>query len=271
MENIAYDHPVFSSPAYRRDTEQFFILEAIKPTAKLLISDGESWVAGSSLVPHLAAWVWTADGISPEQLGRLREELHGIFNDEYKPCISAKPEIAEFLAQDYGAPVKSMLMNVYICPSVNKAKEIDGTIRKAAAEDIDAVALFFRNFESECFSNEPMSLEKAHKIATKIIENQTAFIICRDGKPVAMAKSSNSTDKCVSVNGVYTLPQFRKLGYAAALVGFICRLILESGRTPLLYADAANPASNKAYRNVGFISRGQILNLEFGGFHHEIH
>ncbi len=266
MENIAYDHPVFSSPAYRRDIEQFFILEAIKPTAKLLISDGESWVAGSSLVPHLAAWVWTADGISPEQLGRLREELHGIFNDEYKPCISAKPEIAEFLARDYGAPVTRMLMNAYTCTSVIPPKEIDGEIRKATAYDIDAVVVMIRNFEAECFGNKPTSEEKLRKTAIKIVENKQSFVVYKDGRAVSLAKSALNIERYTSINSVYTFPEYRRRGYAASLVAHICRLILESGRTPLLYADAANPASNKAYRNVGFISRGQILNLEFGGF-----
>jgi predicted GNAT family acetyltransferase len=161
-----------------------------------------------------------------------------------------------------------MLMTVYTCPSVIQPKAIDGEIRKVTAEDTEAIADMVRNFEAECFRTEPMSEEKARSAAEKIIDNKMSFVVCRDGMPVAYAISR--TAMCVagyaSVNNVYTQPEFRGRGYAAALAAHISRLILEDGKTPLLYADAKNPASNKAYRNVGFIPGGQVLNIEFGGF-----
>jgi predicted GNAT family acetyltransferase len=40
---------------------------------------------------------------------------------------------------------------------------------------------------------------------------------------------------------------------------------LRGGKIPLLYTDAANPASNKAYRNIGFVFGGQVKNYEFEG------
>lgn len=36
-----------------------------------------------------------------------------------------------------------------------------------------------------------------------------------------------------------------------------------NGKTPVLYIDLANPASNKAYKNVGFIECGKVSEILF--------
>jgi predicted GNAT family acetyltransferase len=73
-----------------------------------------------------------------------------------------------------------------------------------------------------------------------------------------MAKSARKTATHIAVNGVYTLPEYRQRGYAAAVVAHICKLILNEGKIPLLYTDLANPCSNKAYTNVGFVPCGKV-------------
>ena len=73
-----------------------------------------------------------------------------------------------------------------------------------------------------------------------------------------MATANKETPEYTCISWVYTAPEARCRGYAAALVAHISRLILESGKTPFLYTDLANPCSNRAYANVGFIPSGRV-------------
>ena len=52
-------------------------------------------------------------------------------------------------------------------------------------------------------------------------------------------------------------------GYAGALVGNLCKIIHSENRVPMLYTDMSNPASNKAYKKVGFIECGKVNKIKF--------
>ena len=89
-------------------------------------------------------------------------------------------------------------------------------------------------------------------------QRKLGILVRVDGKAVAMAKSARKTATHIAVNGVYTLPEYRQRGYAAAVVAHICKLILNDGKIPLLYTDLANTCSDKAYTNVGFVPCGKV-------------
>ncbi|MBM7564001.1 GNAT family N-acetyltransferase [Paenibacillus sacheonensis] len=84
-----------------------------------------------------------------------------------------------------------------------------------------------------------------------------------DGQPVSMANIAHRSPRHARINAVYTPPACRKQGHASALVAALSSLILAEGLVPMLYADVINPASNKAYRNVGFVESGEIADLRF--------
>ena len=88
-----------------------------------------------------------------------------------------------------------------------------------------------------------------------------ALALWVDGEPVAMAASGYQTDRLQAVNAVYTVPAHRCKGYAARVVGAVCARIFETGKQPMLYADAANPASNRAYQSIGFQLQGQAKEM----------
>ena len=74
-----------------------------------------------------------------------------------------------------------------------------------------------------------------------------------DDGPVSMAAAAGETPSGARIALVYTPPDLRCRGYAAACVAALCAERLAAGkRYCFLNADAANPASNAAYRNVGF-------------------
>lgn len=255
-------HPIFQSPAYRKDVVPFRLIEQIKGTAKLLISDEKSVIIASSLLPSLPAWVWTADGADEGTLAAAYEALTERCVSDKQAHFVSKVPVAEFfcarLLEDGFTAVSRLEMESYVCPKVIPAKNTDVNIEKAAAGDLDDIADFCRRFEVDCFGRE-MSVEKSRSDAEAIIKSPLSFVIRDGGRPAAMAKGTWENEIYAGVNGVYTRPKYRCRGYAAALVAHISERILADGKTPQLYADVANPASNKAYRNIGFVPCGRVV------------
>ncbi len=65
------------------------------------------------------------------------------------------------------------------------------------------------------------------------------------------------------INEVYTSVLQRKNGYAGTLISELTKIIYSENRIPMLYTDLLNPASNKAYKNVGFIECGKVNQISF--------
>lgn len=74
-----------------------------------------------------------------------------------------------------------------------------------------------------------------------------------DGVPVSLAGVSRRVAGTVRVANVYTPPEHRGQGYAAAVTAEVSRVAREDGaREVLLFTDLANPTSNGVYRRVGY-------------------
>jgi GNAT superfamily N-acetyltransferase len=87
-----------------------------------------------------------------------------------------------------------------------------------------------------------------------------------EGEPVCMAGYVNAAGGVPRVGPVYTPPEHRAHGYAAALTAAVAEDALAKGAVAVtLFADAANPASNSAYRRIGFREVGRLVDLRFAG------
>jgi GNAT superfamily N-acetyltransferase len=72
------------------------------------------------------------------------------------------------------------------------------------------------------------------------------------GTAVCMAGRSRPQAGMVRVGPVYTPPDLRRRGYAAALTAEISRQALELVAEVLLFTDLANPTSNAIYQRIGY-------------------
>jgi predicted GNAT family acetyltransferase len=74
-----------------------------------------------------------------------------------------------------------------------------------------------------------------------------------DSRPVSMAAHMRDTSDSAFIGMVYTPPHLRGKGYATACVAALSQRLLEDGYPSCaLYADCANPHSNKIYRALGY-------------------
>ena len=82
--------------------------------------------------------------------------------------------------------------------------------------------------------------------------------------PVSMAGLSRPTTHGISINDVYTAPEFREKGYASSLVAHLSQYALDHGKEFCsLYTDLANPTSNSIYQKIGYYPVADVMDVHF--------
>jgi predicted GNAT family acetyltransferase len=85
-----------------------------------------------------------------------------------------------------------------------------------------------------------------------------------DGATVSFVGTSPAAGGVVRIGPVYTPPDRRRRGYAAALVAAVSRRALDGGaKLCALYTDLANPTSNSIYMAVGYRPVGDVTAYRF--------
>jgi predicted GNAT family acetyltransferase len=85
----------------------------------------------------------------------------------------------------------------------------------------------------------------------------------RGGETVSMAVSREPLHGVVRLSGVYTPPEKRKNGYAAACVHALSKQLGDAGYRCILYTDLSNPTSNSIYRQLGYRAVAEALRYRF--------
>lgn len=86
---------------------------------------------------------------------------------------------------------------------------------------------------------------------------------CVGDEPVSMCARTPALEGASRVYGVYTPPELRGRGFAAAGVAALSAEILAEGATPMLYTDLGNPTSNEVYRRIGYRAVAENLRYDF--------
>ena len=127
-----------------------------------------------------------------------------------------------------------------------------GHMRPALPDDLDLVARWLFEFNTEALPDEKITLEEARKNAFNRI-GDGSFYLWDDGQPVALAGKTRPTPHGCCVGPVYTPPEFRNRGYATVLTAALSQLLLNSGKQfTALFTNLANPTSNSIYMKIGY-------------------
>jgi GNAT superfamily N-acetyltransferase len=128
---------------------------------------------------------------------------------------------------------------------------VPGRARVAAADDVALVAGWVEPFTLEAFGALPPDFD-AEQWAANVVRNGTTWLWFDADEPVSMAARRPPAAGVCRVGPVYTPPPFRGRGYGSAVTARAADDILALGAVPVLYADLANPTSNKIYQAIGF-------------------
>lgn len=232
---------------------------------KLLLTDHERLIiCYTEENRHYPVWIWTPDDISDDEKERVYELVQKHMPLASDMTYNLKYDPAEYFirrANEENIKAKiQMNMFAYDCPKlIEPSVKADGEPYLCSERDSEQVTEFFKMYYADIGS--PADDEHSRKTAENMIENNKYYFWKnREGKAVAGC-GCMLNDKIISVNGVFTVKEYRRNHYAENLVHYVTKQILDSGKMPMLYTNADYVASNSCYTKLGYILRGKLCTL----------
>lgn len=156
-----------------------------------------------------------------------------------------------------------MRQRIYELRKVNPIQYPKGIFRQATIDDMLRAIKWSHSFHTDCFGDSGHPKIDDHQTKAMIEEGNLFF--WDDPEPVSMAVLARPTPHGISVGLVYTPPEFRRKGYASAVVARLSQRCLESGREfCTLYTDLSNPTSNSIYQRIGYNAVADVVDIHFG-------
>ena len=182
------------------------------------------------------------------------------------PAVLGPPDVARRVGDAWAAlngvrAVDGMRQRIHSLERVrSQAREAEGGMRLANEGDLALVASWIRSFLR--ITGLPDTREPEARARRLVAARFLALWV--DREPVSMAAFPARTRNTVRVGYVYTPEEYRRRGYASALVAHVSRHILDSGfRRCILYTDLANPTSNRIYRAIGYRPVQDVMDVRF--------
>src|SRR5580658_78243 len=142
---------------------------------------------------------------------------------------------------------------------LGKGPPTEGHLRQAGPRDRSLMILWTRAFQDEIG-------ESANDTEIRVDRWLAAgqiWVWDRNGETTSMAVSREPAQGVVRLSGVYTPPEKRKHGYAAACVHALSEHLRGGGYRCVLYTDLGNPSSNSVYRRIGYRAVAEVLRYRF--------
>ena len=138
---------------------------------------------------------------------------------------------------------------------------IPGRARTATVDDHALAVDWARGFHAD--TGEPPLLDPDAHIRVRLAEERL-WIWDNDG-PRAMAGFMRTVSGIARIGPVYTPPEHRRHGYAAASTAAVTQHLLDHHADGcVLYTALANPTSNAIYRRLGYEAVAETLRYRFG-------
>jgi predicted GNAT family acetyltransferase len=146
---------------------------------------------------------------------------------------------------------------IYRLSTLIPPRGVSGRGRQIERKDVELLAQWSVDFEAEALE-EGRTVEEGRKdIEGRLASDprERGMFVWEDGgQVVCMAGYGGPTANSLRIAPVYTPPEFRRRGYAAACTAAACEWILgRAGKQFVtLFADLANTTSNGVYQRIGF-------------------
>ena len=149
-------------------------------------------------------------------------------------------------------------LRIYELHGVMDIGSVEGNLRRADERDRALAERWVREFQTE--TGERPS-DPAPRVEAWLTAGQ--IWLWQNGEAMSMTITRKSAHGVVRLAGVYTPPEKRRRGYAAACVHAISKAITAAGFRCMLYTDLGNPTSNSIYRRIGYRAVAEGLHYRF--------
>jgi predicted GNAT family acetyltransferase len=141
-------------------------------------------------------------------------------------------------------------LRLYDLTKVRISTPAGGRLLPAGEADYERIAAWWYDARLEMMGK--AEREECRQTVKYRMEDGDVFL-WDTGEPVSMAAKTRPTKHGISIGMVFTPRELRRRGYATACVAELSRSLLSEGwEYCALYADLANPASNRIYQRIGY-------------------
>ena len=228
------------------------------PYFATVVDGGRVVVAGLMTPPHPVVVSLCTD---IEALRLLADDVRAFLPST--PGVNAPSPTAGLFAEGWrgltGADVELELAErIYELTKLAPPVGVAGRGRQIVRADAELLVQWRMEFGAEAVSFTPTSRDAAARdIEVRLAADpreRGVFVWEDDGELVCMAGCGAPTPNSLRIAPVYTPPEHRRRGYAAACTAAACEWILgPAGKSFVtLFADIANPTSNGVYQRIGF-------------------
>jgi GNAT superfamily N-acetyltransferase len=166
-----------------------------------------------------------------------------------------------------GRRVESIMrMRLFALDVLVPPRGVPGRARRADARDVPLLGAWRRAFGAEAHGGAgwsgPVSAEEHVAGSLRLGAGEMIWEV--DGAPVAQASARPVLAGASRIGPVYTPPEHRGHGYAAAVTSAAAQWSLGVGaQRVLLFTDLANPTTNRLYPRIGFRPVHDVVELRF--------
>jgi len=150
-------------------------------------------------------------------------------------------------------------MRLYELLELGEAPRTGGHLRQAGPTDRSLMILWTRAFQDEIGE----SADDTERRVDQALAGGQIWLWDQNGETTSIAVGREPAQGVVRLAGVYTPPEKRKHGYAAACVHALSKHLRDRGCRCILYTDLGNPTSNSIYRRIGYKAVAEALRYRF--------
>jgi GNAT superfamily N-acetyltransferase len=148
---------------------------------------------------------------------------------------------------------------LYELLGLGEVPRTEGHLRQAGPRDRSLMILWTRAFQDEIGE----SANDTERRVDRALAAGQIWLWDQNGETTSMAVGREPAQGVVRLSGVYTPPEKRKHGYAAACVHALSKHLRDCGYRCILYTDLGNPTSNSIYRRIGYKAVAEALRYRF--------
>lgn len=261
FNQIDKDDSIFSSPSYDSDRLIFNYIEGARRSGNAEIFSDGKYAIICRKKGHCNIWIWTCSDKS-DDIDLIIETAKKVceLNIE-KPEIFIRPEVAQkfsdmyaLLSKDLDYQIKDEFsLGVYLYTYKETELSDDVSIAKYEKKYNDALYDFYSKLKNE-FNWHDDYIKKTLKKYTEM----NTFMLLKNNVILSVVVIGNSDGKFAGVRSVATLPEYRKKGYATALISMASNVISKDGVSVMLYSNKGNKSAAAVWKKAGFKYLGDI-------------
>ncbi len=208
--------------------------------------------------------------------------LYEFFASEKPFCINGEATGSLFLKNIFRYkknPMHARITNEYFLMRKNPAQEKNTSAFDQSPHSSESGFHIFQ--ASPCDEEKIFPLELAYQIEEVIppnfalsekalresfklnLQSQKIFVLESGGAPIAKASIAADGKNFALLGGIYTLPEFRRKGFAATLIRHILHFLSDENKSASLYVKKKNSAAVELYKKIGFEQCGEYQLIYF--------